>query len=225
MSADFGTLLSGSNVVTWEDRSGNGRHASQNTAGSRPMLVDNAVGGKPAIQFDGIDDNLIFDMPVNMLSGMTIAMVSANTLDGNGGSVGLEQPAIFWNETTSWGLVYLTPYQTNIVYRFGTTQTGNLGSYTRSVNVGNAFTQTMSIKDGTTDSLYVGGVLVDSAGGKLNQIAGCINTARIGSNGSSAFSGLIAEILVYTKALSQSERDALTSYFTARYPGGLVSGL
>jgi hypothetical protein len=49
-------------VTTLYDQSGNGRNATQTTAGNQPRLLVNGVlqteGGKPAILFDGVDDSL-----------------------------------------------------------------------------------------------------------------------------------------------------------------------
>ena len=56
-------------VATWYDQSGNDRDATQATAGSQPQIVDNGSvvteGGKPAIEFDGVDDHLV---PVTNIS-------------------------------------------------------------------------------------------------------------------------------------------------------------
>jgi len=49
-------------VKQWWDQSGNARHASQSTSGAQPQIVDAGVvilkEGKPAIEFDGVDDRL-----------------------------------------------------------------------------------------------------------------------------------------------------------------------
>jgi hypothetical protein len=45
-------------VATWSDLSGNARHATQATAGKRPLYRTNIVNGLPIIRFDGVDDNL-----------------------------------------------------------------------------------------------------------------------------------------------------------------------
>jgi hypothetical protein len=54
-------------VTTWYDQSGNARNATQTTAGSQPLIVSNgaleALNGKPAILFDGVDDNLQATVP------------------------------------------------------------------------------------------------------------------------------------------------------------------
>jgi hypothetical protein len=49
-------------VTTWYDQSGTGRHATQATAASQPRIVNagavDTLGGKPAVFFDGTDDNM-----------------------------------------------------------------------------------------------------------------------------------------------------------------------
>jgi len=69
---DTGTLVahvgSGSGfVTTWYDQSGNGRNATQTTAGSQPSIVANGAiitqGGRPAIRFDGVNDILQATVP------------------------------------------------------------------------------------------------------------------------------------------------------------------
>ena len=50
-------------VTTWYDQSGNGNDATQTTASSQPKIVTSGStllrGGKPSMQFDGVNDNFI----------------------------------------------------------------------------------------------------------------------------------------------------------------------
>jgi hypothetical protein len=54
-------------VTTWYDQSGNGRNATQTTAGSQPSIVVNGAiitqNGRPAISYDGVNDNLQATIP------------------------------------------------------------------------------------------------------------------------------------------------------------------
>jgi hypothetical protein len=43
-------------VARWEDKSGNGRHATQSTIGFRPLRKSAILGGKDVLRFDGVDD-------------------------------------------------------------------------------------------------------------------------------------------------------------------------
>lgn len=49
------TIVS-SAISQWNDKSGNGNHATQTTAGRRPVIADNAINSLPAVRFDGTDD-------------------------------------------------------------------------------------------------------------------------------------------------------------------------
>ena len=56
-------------VQTWYDQSGNGKHATQTVTGSQPLIVSSGSliteNGKPAVQFDGIDDQFSLNTVVN----------------------------------------------------------------------------------------------------------------------------------------------------------------
>jgi peptidoglycan/xylan/chitin deacetylase (PgdA/CDA1 family) len=47
-------------VGAWQDQSGNGKHATQATAGYRPFLKLNIQNGRQVLRFDGSDDQLSF---------------------------------------------------------------------------------------------------------------------------------------------------------------------
>ncbi len=57
---DAGTTLAtdGQTVRQFNDQSGNGNHASQATAGNRPLWIAAGQNGLPVLRFDGIDDYL-----------------------------------------------------------------------------------------------------------------------------------------------------------------------
>jgi hypothetical protein len=69
---DFSTLtFNGGNVSQINDKSGNSRHATQSTAASQPLYVENVKNSKPALQFDGTDDWL---QSAFTLSGYPVSM-------------------------------------------------------------------------------------------------------------------------------------------------------
>lgn len=53
--SDAGTTpaVGGSTVQQWNDKSGNGRHATQAAAGNRPTYTNAALNGKSVVSFDG----------------------------------------------------------------------------------------------------------------------------------------------------------------------------
>ncbi len=75
-AADSSTVtLSGSNVSNWDDKSGNGNHVTQGTAGNQPTLVNNVQNGLPAIRFDGTDDYMVTSGNVDLTAGYHIFFV------------------------------------------------------------------------------------------------------------------------------------------------------
>ena len=219
LRADAGLVTGGTAVSQWNDLSGNNRNATQGTVANQPTRVGSVLNGLPVVRFDGANDFLTFNMPVNGLTGMSIFLVAANTLDHSAGPTEAERAALFWNETVGWGTVYVSPFQSAVYARFGTTQTGNRLKYTRPTSVGSAFTMTETIKDGTTDSLYVNKVLVLSQGGKLTTLAGNQSMGNVGRgyNDNTYFRGDIAEAIVFGRALTIAERQSVEQYLDAKY--------
>jgi len=56
-AADASTITESGGVVSqWDDKSGNGKHATQSIAQSRPLLTGDGLNGRSVITFDGNDD-------------------------------------------------------------------------------------------------------------------------------------------------------------------------
>jgi hypothetical protein len=217
LKADSGVTTAGGAVSSWTDQSGNRREALQETATRRPLLIADAVRHRPALRFDGADDVLTTNLPVEGLSGLTIVIVASNAKDYAGGATHGENAALFWQEAVDWGWVYLTPFQSNVKFRFGTTQPNNLPFHIRSATTA-AFTLTTAVKDGPVESLYVQGAPVERYTGKAPALKGTQPTLQIGAGArDTGFPGDIAEILVYTRALSDAERQRLERALTAKY--------
>jgi hypothetical protein len=217
LRADQGVTLNGAKVSRWADQSGHGSDATQPMAASQPSFVASGSHGKPVLRFNGTSSFLGFNLPINGLTGMTIVLVGNNRANQQGGDVGANSSAIHWGETAWWGVTYLSPFQTTVPFRFGTTQTGNLPLYNRPASVGTSSTLNTAIKNGTTDTLYVNGQKVLASSGKLATIAASTNTGFIGQGDlSTFFSGDISEILVYNRALTDAERQTVEGIVAAR---------
>jgi hypothetical protein len=229
LKADAGVTLTGGAVSAWADQSGNNRNAAQGSgnANSRPTVVSNALNGLPVLNFNGTSNFMTFSFGPNGLGGgaaadrgMTLILVSSNTSNRTPGASRAENAAIFWNETAAWGTVYLAPFQNNVRYRFGTGQVNNWPLLNRT-SIGTAYSTSIATKNGATltDTLHVNGALAFSETGKINPIANTVATGQIGRgyNNNSFFPGRIAEVLVYGRALSTADRQAVEAYLQARY--------
>lgn len=68
--------LNGSNVSQWDDKSGNGRNATQATAANQPAYTTAGLNGKNVVTFDGSDNGDILTTNYNLSDTHTIVLVS-----------------------------------------------------------------------------------------------------------------------------------------------------
>ena len=223
LKADAGVTVTGTAVSTWADQSGHARDATQTTAAYQPMFVasNSAINNKPVVRFDGTDDRMTFPLSVQGLSGMTIILVTACLRDqwnGPPGDYNTNAPAICWH-SGSWFGVSVGPWQRKIPWRFG----GGLMApeYIRPTSIGASFSRTTTIKNGTTASLYVNGEWVMDKTGEPATITDASQPtgylAYFFAGGGNCFNGDFAEVIVYTRALSNAERLAVDGYLNTKY--------
>ena len=72
-------------VTKWYDQSGNGNHATQATKSAQPKLITAGVteldNGKPAMLFDGVDDELVTASPVlPKMNELLVSVVSSDVV-------------------------------------------------------------------------------------------------------------------------------------------------
>lgn len=220
-AADSSALtLSGSSVASWIDKSGNGRSASQSTGTRRPLYQTNQQNGLPAIQWDGVDDNLSgsFPYPSNgLVTFFVVYSVMVTTGDlriwdidgnyyGNFGSPqgGLNADAIVWLGGASYPS---TAFYTQLAPTTGW----------RMYSVSFAGTSTLLWRNGVSLALNGSGANPTPTG----------TTYTLGNNAgggnSGMFSGQMGEIVVYTGTLSTGQRQQVEGYLAWKW--GLQSNL
>ncbi|MCI0538584.1 MAG: Ig-like domain-containing protein [Verrucomicrobiales bacterium] len=226
LKADAGVTLNGSSVSAWADQSGLGRNAEQANAANQPTLVSDDANGKPALRFDGADDFLTFNFPVNDLQDMTVFLVSACSEDIDVGFPFVARGALFWNESSSWGTIVLSPFQSIVRWRFGIGESQDLAAlaYPRPTPLLNEFSTTTLLREGSTtgtESLFINSELALAVTDKTAPVAATRDQGNLGRgwNDDSYFPGGIAEVLVYTRALSATEQSTVETYLKSKYFG------
>jgi Concanavalin A-like lectin/glucanases superfamily len=201
----------------WQDQSGNGHDATP-TPGHEPTLTADGHTCQAAWFFNG-SSSFDFNLPIAGLTEMTVFLVANSAKDPPDGSYFSESAAILWTEDASWGNTFVSPYQTHLYARFGTTQVGNNLSYIRpGGGIGQDFTITRAVHNNGTDQLYVNGLRVFSQRGKLAALSGVTGAGTIGEGTNNTyFNGEISEILVYNRVLSNQEAAQVESYLRNKY--------
>lgn len=227
-------------VQRWPDLTGK-VDAIQMDGARQPSVVRGVLKGQPVVRFDGKDDILRFDMPLNGLRELSLVLVSATrelvNLQRKYGYTGwcrgtapeagcsaTQNGPLFWDEAQygDYGVVALLPRQTQVTMYFGQGKWCN-GVYparwTYAKPVGDRFVSTMAVHSPTASTLFVDGEKLkefkpcpDSTIKKVNP-KGMLGGSRLDTY----WPGDIAAVLVYHSALDNERRAALDAYFKCRY--------
>jgi hypothetical protein len=189
-------------VTTWYDQSGNGRNATQTTAGQQPRIVSNGVldisNGKPAIRFNG--SNTFFSGVSLPLSQLTLSSVLNDVTQAGdirysiGTGSGLLGRGIFssFQFSSNKSLGYIPDAGVPVV------QTGFLPTIGQSYVVSLTTTATASSIWANGGNNATGGIMT------LNQLF-------IGQRGDNFwyYDGYNSETIVFPSALSTTDRQTL----------------
>jgi hypothetical protein len=217
LRADQGIVAKGTRVSRWQDQSDGHRDASQDAQDRQPTISPGACNGKPGLLFDGAKTSMSLPFPINGLGGMTIAMVSA-CLKDSGVAVGSDGSAIYWDAAGPNGKTYLAPFQSRIRFKLGAGKPNGDIPFLRPAPIGTRPTLTVIRKEGTVDCLWIDGALAHRQTEMGGTIAECADKAILGiGKNNSHFSGAIAEIVVFARALSEPERQDLERYLMDKF--------
>lgn len=227
---DSETVTTEGSVEVWRDDSGNSNDISQDEAESRPSLVADAVNGHSALRFDGENDYLLREDSLGIAddSGRTFVVVSRLTdlaarspflvqgtfgsTGGNSNYYGLE--ANTYNTSGERFCFYVTSVgkesgkSTNDTYNVHVLQSAN-------------FPELSAIESST--SYFVNGeeLSYETTQGNARNSPFESDATALGAFPQSApetiLDGEIAEIRVYDRVLTESERSSLETTLLEKY--------
>jgi len=235
--ADAGVTVdgSGTNVTNWADQSVNGNDARQTplTPANQPDLVANAINGLPALHFDGASDFLIAtNNTVDLTSGLSIFIIAKNnvrkTYNGlfklgpsNTALTATADLELYWhNAPPGSGSGHLI-YAAN----------GSPGPLAfKQVNnappaAGNYYLYDVIVPNSSTVTQRINGVALaptTSFGSQFLPLAASYAAIGVGYGGgsgdsASSLNGEIAEIVVYSAALTDAQRNQVAGTLADKY--------
>ena len=202
---------SGLAVSQWNDKSGQGNHATQGTGSAQPTYAPNTLNGKAVLTFDGGD---FLDIPSGLYTipngDNTVFVVSKR------------------NTETGSQEQLLTFVQTGVAARLGIQYPATAGrvSYFNQFNGGTAPENTgntntnyqilTGFRSGTTQSISVNGnTAVSNADATSSALTDVIYLGS--SQGILYLTGGIAEVLIYARALSAAEIIMVNTYLSRKW--------
>ena len=216
-----GAIANNEGVGTWADLSGNGHNVTQATNGARPVWkATGGPGSKPCIQFDGTDDFLASAAHWWGSDDITVIAV----MKWATATRASDQTAFarFAASNFQWALVgdNLNPtYGERMFF----SASGSSSQYDEINIAHSAYLLTSIVANTASDALawYEDGTSISII---TNQTQTSIYDASqpfvVGANNASAtniFQGSISEIIVYSRALSTTERAAIETYLNRKY--------
>lgn len=216
--ADLGITKDGSNSVSqWLDASGGGRHLNQATTTSQPLWIASAQNGKPAVEFEASEK--IQSAASALQSGssdftvITVLIPSA--------SQGSSQPVIIDLDADTQSGFSLRKSGTGYSLRWrNQAQTAWEGETAPQLPLTASTVQLFTyLKNGSSQIAYKDAVQGSTAtvGSTMTTPTAALSLGASVSTSLSYFNGRIAEVLIYNRALTQTERQQVESSLITKY--------
>lgn len=199
LKADALSLSNADPVASWTDSSGNARHATQGTAGARPTYRTNVLNGKPVVRFDGVDDRLAC---ATFALAQPFTRVSVMARTGNAGAV------VYYFDGDTVNTAGLYKSATDEWHLFAGADLADGAANT-------SFHILVGVFNGASSNLRV-----DSGAGTTgNAGAGSPNGLTVGSAAGGLVPGAcdVAEVAVYSRALTTAELNRIGAYLAGKY--------
>lgn len=241
LRADVGVTTSGSEVTTWADQSGNGNDfVGVADAGTRPTYNSSSsdLGGQPSIEFAGNGDYFLDtdgESYINGLTEFTLFLVyKSDQTNTDRGLWNIQNP----NESDE---IFTIRYDasganggdtfTNVVKTgiLNNTATNQLESFS-DIQTTNSQIMSLQWDSGTSFDIYVDGIL-NNPSYASSPPSGTISGADrvIVGKGSKddpftsnmSWDGQIAEVILYGRSISDSERQSVEDYLSEKYDSAI----
>lgn len=209
----------GETVKTWQDQSGNTRHATQGTDADRPLYVtSSSINSKPALNFDGLTDYLksTISVTTTTVTAFIVYRLDAITVASRVSSIVAAINADF-NDSNSAILAYYA--STTQVEGF---RNPNDKSFKASLGAAPYNSIICSQWDSANHTLYynstTGQSSVASAEGSFNAVEWWIGGGRAGPGVLlTPVDCHIAEMILYTTSLTATDRNNVLGYLNSKY--------
>jgi hypothetical protein len=218
-ASDASTITeSGGAVSQWNDKSGNGRHASE--ASNQPALTTSGLNSKNVITFDGVNDQLIINASFLTLYPFLIACVIKENNGGFGGVITThantedDSPALKINATRK--------------FQYDSGGPGGSVGVLESISTGASWSLVCGRSTANNNHALFFNGSVERTSSTLTTISGVASSAYIGKYrafaGDPNFAALdLAELIVLSSDVTDAVREKIEGYLAHKW--GLTANL
>jgi hypothetical protein len=199
--------IDGTQISTWYNIAPSGFLFKNNlttTASDNITYEEDGINNIPSIYFSGGDDLSLANFAASPLTESTIVIVFEPTSD-----IGNTPQGIF--DASSGNPGSLIGFQDNTLFL-----NAGIAANIATNFIGNASYIVMVNFNGSSSNAFINNTQV---GGMFNSGTNALDGITIGNyeNGGNSFNGKIAEVIIYEKSLSVSEREDVFSYLSGKY--------
>jgi len=212
--------LNGSNVSAWNDKSGNGRNATQ-TGTAQPLYSSTGLNNRPALDFDGTDDDLVLSSVSNLNSVSQSWFIVAKRDNASGRT---EIPFGIGNKVESDGLSDIPRWTDNKMY----SQIGYVANRPAPVSVISDAPYINCVTGGAVQLSYTNGTLIGT--GTTQSLSnfsvsdgGYVGSGRALSFSNRYFDGKISELIIVPSVATTQDRQLIEGYLAHKW--GLTANL
>lgn len=220
-ATDASTVDIDTGVTKWRDKSGLGREFLQNSGLNQPPFVSSGIGGKPSLSFTALSDHFMRGAFAKTLTQMTSILVArmdtGSTSSARTFSLSIPAVGADFQQTG-----HISPHIREVSNDALTSYHQDNFRAARSITLGSPFIHSVThtgtllsnrINNGTA-ATYTYANPPWSAAFSTMMLNTANTTAGIGEN---KMTGLISEILLYSRALSDSERSTIHKHLGKKY--------
>lgn len=205
--ADTIPRAGGSAVPDWQDASGFSRHLQQSNSAKQPLLIKNVLNGHAVVRFDGVDDFLqTINATGSVSQPATIILVLKQYASGGAQQIWIE------GETGNIPLLYRFNATDQIDYWLGS---GSDVSYHRGTSWPSPFVCVSLVANGNSSNIWENKTV--KASGDAGSLLGVGLTLGSAFDGSLPAQIDVAEVIIYYRALNDTERNSVVDYLNAKY--------
>lgn len=203
-------------IACWKDKSGNRNDAKQINSANQPDYTINSMNGKPTLVFNGSSDTLVAanSMSLSITGDMTImAVINPTDFSVYNSIISKTAPNSFPAPYDYYTL--LTTGIPSFLRGNSSVYAGSNSTTAVTASANNIVAVAMS---GTTVSHYLNGASV--GGGQLSTTIGDTNQSLYVGGRADNYThmkGKMAEILLYSSALSNTDRQKLEEYLSDKW--------
>ncbi len=214
LSADDGKA-----IATWYDLSANKNNAVNAVTGSAPTYTANVINGLPVVRFNGSSNFLTFDGSPLVSSNYTIFAVTTRRSDKDNNAIlgGTEVGCNYCNLRIGY-FINGSPRFRFAHYNDGTSATDyidtDISAYVSSIFE----VSTMSFDSSSGKIYYKNGATIASVTtAAAKTVLASWGGSAVGRSEAFYFNGDIAEIIIFTKSLSFTERKDVEQYLGKKW--------